>query len=48
MHDELVVELYKDELDEVKELIIKSMELNQPLKVPLVVDINVGDSWKES
>ncbi|MGN0031460.1 MAG: DNA polymerase I [Candidatus Gastranaerophilaceae bacterium] len=47
VHDELVVELYKDELDKVKELIIKSMELNQPLKVPLVVDINVGDSWKE-
>ena len=47
VHDELVVELYKDELDKVRELIIKSMELNQPLKVPLVVDINVGDSWKE-
>ena len=26
VHDELVVELYKDELDKVRELIIKSME----------------------
>jgi DNA polymerase-1 len=48
VHDELVVEVYKDELAKVKELILKSMELNQPLKVKLLVDINVGESWQES
>lgn len=47
VHDELVVEVLKDELEEVKQLVSKSMELNQPLSVPLLVDINVGESWKE-
>ena len=48
VHDELVVEVYKDELQKVKELVLTSMELNQPLKVKLLVDVNVGESWKES
>lgn len=47
VHDELVVEVYKDELDIVKALIKTSMELNQPLRVPLVVDIAVGETWQE-
>jgi DNA polymerase-1 len=47
VHDELVVEVYKPELELVKTLVKEAMELNQPLSVPLVVDINVGDSWKE-
>ena len=47
VHDELVVEVYKDELDKVRELVLKSMELGQPLKVPLLVDVNVGESWQE-
>lgn len=48
VHDELVVEVNKDELEIVKNLVTKSMELNQPLKVKLEIDINTGDSWKES
>ena len=47
VHDELVVEVLKSELDEVKVLVKEAMELNQPLSVPLVVDINVGETWKE-
>lgn len=47
VHDELVVEVLKSELDEVKTLVKEAMELNQPLSVPLVVDINVGETWKE-
>ncbi len=47
VHDELVVEVLKSELDEVKALVKEAMELNQPLSVPLVVDINVGETWKE-
>ncbi|MBQ8459744.1 DNA polymerase I [bacterium] len=47
VHDELVVEVLKDELEYVKELIQKSMELEQPLKVPLLIDINIGETWKE-
>ena len=48
VHDELVVEVEKSELELVKSLVLESMELNQPLRVPLLVDINVGESWKES
>lgn len=47
VHDELVVEVYKSELDEVTKLVKEAMELNQPLSVPLVVDVNVGETWKE-
>ena len=48
VHDELVFEVVKEELEPVKKLIIESMELNQPLKVPLEVDINCGQSWREN
>ncbi len=47
VHDELVVEVEKDELEQVKLLIKEAMELNQPLRVPLVVDISVGGTWQE-
>lgn len=47
VHDELVVEVYKPELEIVSKLVKEAMELNQPLSVPLVVDVNVGESWKE-
>ena len=47
VHDELVVETLKSELDEVSALVKKAMELDQPLRVPLVIDINVGETWKE-
>lgn len=47
VHDELVFEVPKDELEELKQLVLECMELGQPLKVPLVVDVNYGESWKE-
>ena len=47
VHDELVFEVPQDELEAVKQLVINAMELNQPLRVPLEVDINCGSSWKE-
>lgn len=47
VHDELVVETAIDELEIVKKLILESMELKQPLKVPLLIDVNAGESWKE-
>jgi DNA-directed DNA polymerase len=47
VHDELVVEVAKSELDMVTKLVKEAMELNQPLSVPLLVDVNIGESWKE-
>jgi len=47
VHDELVLEVPKNELEEIKQLIIECMELGQPLDVPLVIDIACGPSWLE-
>ena len=47
VHDELVFEVEKSELEELKALVLEAMELGQPFKVPLDVDINYGASWKE-
>ena len=47
VHDELVFEVYKPELDQIKQLVTDSMGLGQTLKVPLDIDINYGESWKE-
>ena len=48
VHDELILEAYKDELDEIKKIVTECMELNQPLSVPLVVDIACGETWMEA
>lgn len=47
VHDELVFEAEKTELEELKAIVLECMELGQPFKVPLDVDINCGESWKE-
>lgn len=48
VHDELVFEVPKDELEQLKAIILDCMALkDQNLKVPLDVDINYGASWKE-
>ncbi|SHH68311.1 DNA polymerase I [Sporanaerobacter acetigenes DSM 13106] len=48
VHDELIIETYKDEKDEVKEILKNTMESSIKLNVPLKVDIMMGDSWYET
>lgn len=48
VHDELVFDVYKPELEEVKTLIKTEMESAYPLDVPLVVDMGVGQNWLEA
>ena len=48
VHDELVLNVYKDELDEVKELVRDKMENVIKLDVPLKVDIETGNDWYEA
>ncbi len=48
VHDELVLEVPDEELDEVKKLVVDCMQMNQPLKVPLKVDIHSGKNWMEA
>ncbi|EJO5346454.1 DNA polymerase I [Clostridium botulinum] len=45
VHDELILNVYKDEMEKVKELVKKEMEQVLRLKVTLEVDINTGDNW---
>ncbi len=47
VHDELVFETPKDEVEQIKSIVKECMELGQPFKVPLEIDINIGSSWKE-
>lgn len=48
VHDELVLETLKSELDQVKTLVEEAMELDQPFLVPLKIDIAIGKSWMEN
>lgn len=46
VHDELVFDVRKDELERLKELIFDKMTNALPnLKVPILVEIGVGDTW---
>jgi len=47
VHDELVLEVPKDELDQVTPLVIKTMEGAYDLDAPLKVDAKVGQDWLE-
>lgn len=47
VHDELIIEIEHGEFDQIQKLTIEAMELNQPLLVPLVVDVSFGKSWLE-
>ncbi len=47
VHDELVLEVHTDELQAVEALVKSEMEGALSLRVPLVVQIGVGDTWAE-
>jgi len=48
VHDELIFDVPKNELDFVKPLIKKTMEAAYQFAVPLVVDLGVGKNWLEA
>ena len=48
VHDELILNVKKDELDIVKKLVKEEMENVLQMDVPLEVDINVGKTWYEA
>lgn len=48
VHDELIVETYKPELDRVKAILKDEMEHAMELSVPLVVDMASGKSWYDA
>ncbi|MDO3695619.1 DNA polymerase I [Wenyingzhuangia sp. chi5] len=48
VHDELVFDMHKDEIDLLKPLIVSEMENAYKLSVPLVVDTDMGDNWLDA
>jgi DNA polymerase I (EC 2.7.7.7) len=48
VHDELILNVYKDEEDRVKELVKQEMEEVMEFSVPLEVDINIGKTWYDA
>lgn len=48
VHDELILNVKKDELEIVKKLVKEEMENAYELKVPLDVDLNIGYNWYEA
>ena len=45
VHDELIINVVKGELDIVKKILKEEMENTIKLSVPLDVDVNVGEDW---
>ena len=48
VHDELIVEAYKDEVDKVKQILSEEMQGAMELNVPLKVDMSTGHSWYDA
>ncbi|MDB9960956.1 DNA polymerase I [Oceanihabitans sp.] len=48
VHDELVFDVHKSELEAIKTLVKTEMESAYTLDVPLDVDLDIGDNWLEA
>ncbi len=48
VHDELVLEVKEDHVEEIKTLLKQTMENAVQLSVPLIVEVGVADNWKDA
>ncbi len=48
VHDELIFDVHKPEIDELKSLVIKEMQEAVKLDVPLLVEAGIGNNWLEA
>ena len=48
VHDELILDTPKDEIDKIVSLITDSMMGAANLDVPLEIDIGIGDNWDQA
>ncbi|PYR13325.1 MAG: DNA polymerase I [Acidobacteria bacterium] len=48
VHDELLFEVPREDADEMADVVRTHMQGAAPLKVPLTVDVGIGENWKEA
>lgn len=48
VHDELVFDVHRDEVDEVKENVVRLMKSAAQLEVPMEVEVGIGKNWLEA
>ena len=48
VHDELLFEVPKTRAEEIGALVREQMESAADLKVPLTVDVGIGENWKDA
>ena len=48
VHDELVFEVPKSEIEILQSMVVEEMEKSLPISVPIVVDCGYGESWYEA
>lgn len=45
VHDELIIDSSRDELEEIKDLLVRNMEDAMKLSVKLLAEVNIGENW---
>ncbi len=48
VHDELLIEAYKPEADEIKKILQKEMENAWSMSVPLIAEVGEGETWYDA
>ena len=48
VHDELILEVPEPELDQIVQGLNQRMQDAANLRVPLVVDVGIGDNWDQA
>jgi DNA polymerase-1 len=48
VHDELLFEVPKGRADEISAIVQEKMQAAVQLRVPLTVDVGIGDNWKDA
>lgn len=48
VHDELLFDVYRPEVEEIKQLVKEEMEKAMPLEVPVIAEAGIGANWLEA
>jgi DNA polymerase-1 len=48
VHDELIFDVYKPELDEIIEIVVREMQNAAQISVPLIVEYGAGENWLDA